>query len=61
MRAYIFIILKLTIHYIVNTFFSHSEKIIYDVVHYKHFFRDQNNSVIPKIRKKIFFIIISKI
>ena len=29
-------------------------QLIYDVVHYKHFFRDQNNSVIPKKRKKNF-------
>jgi hypothetical protein len=32
---------------------------IYDVEHYKHFFRDHNNLVIPKknkkIKKKIFF------
>jgi 5-formaminoimidazole-4-carboxamide-1-beta-D-ribofuranosyl 5'-monophosphate synthetase len=39
---------------------------IYDVVHYKHFLRDQNNIVIPKKRKKnskknIFFIIHTKI
>ena len=36
-------------------------QLIYDVVPYKHFFRDQNNSDIPKKRKKNFFIIISKI
>ncbi len=29
-------------------------QLIYDVVHYKHFFRDQNNSVIPEKRKKKF-------
>jgi hypothetical protein len=26
---------------------------IYDVEHYKHFFRDHNNLVIPRKRKKI--------
>ena len=32
---------------------------IYDVEHYKHFFRNHNNLVIPKKRKKISKIIIS--
>jgi hypothetical protein len=38
---------------------------IYNVVHYKNFFRDHNNLVILKKRKKnskkIFFVIISKL
>jgi hypothetical protein len=37
---------------------------IYDVEHYKHFFRDHNNLVIPKKNKKknnFFFINITKI